>query len=195
VTDSPTGTRERLVAAAGDLVYRQGVERTTLADIAQAADMRVGNVYYYFKSKDDIVAAIAQRHIDQLEAGFAALERAHRSPRARLKALAGTVAEQAAPIARFGCPYGTLSAELVKRTSGTEPRRLMQALLGWTERQFRAMGRRDARDLAVDFVAAYQGTAVLASALGQPDLLTRQARRLRRWIDTLTAAAEKGSQP
>jgi hypothetical protein len=25
------------------LVYRQGVERTTLADIAQAADVRVGN--------------------------------------------------------------------------------------------------------------------------------------------------------
>jgi AcrR family transcriptional regulator len=49
-----------LVAAARELVYRQGVEPTTLADIAQVADVRLGNVYYYFKTKDDIVAAVVQ---------------------------------------------------------------------------------------------------------------------------------------
>jgi AcrR family transcriptional regulator len=59
-----------LVAAAGELVYRQGVERTTVADIAQAADVRVGNLY--FKTKDDIVAAVMQARVDQLEAAFAA---------------------------------------------------------------------------------------------------------------------------
>ena len=52
------GKRERLIAAAVELVYRQGVARTTLADIAQAADVPVGNVYYYFKTKDDIIAAV-----------------------------------------------------------------------------------------------------------------------------------------
>ncbi len=57
--------------------------------------------------------------------------------------------------------------------------------LDWAERQFRAMGRRDAHDLAVELVAAYQGSAVLTSALGQPELMTRQARRLHRWIDLL----------
>jgi TetR/AcrR family transcriptional regulator, transcriptional repressor for nem operon len=31
----------------------KGVERTTLADVAQAADVPVGNVYYYFKTKDE----------------------------------------------------------------------------------------------------------------------------------------------
>jgi len=40
------GKRERLVTAAQELVYRQGVARTTLADIASAADVPVGNVYY-----------------------------------------------------------------------------------------------------------------------------------------------------
>jgi TetR/AcrR family transcriptional regulator, transcriptional repressor for nem operon len=120
------------------------------------------------------------------------LERGHRSPRARLKALVAVVGEQGEPIARFGCPYGTLSAELVKRADGVEPlaTRLMEALLGWVEEQFRAMGRRDARDLAVEFVAAYQGSAVLSSALGQPELMARQARRLERWIDS--TEREKG---
>jgi TetR/AcrR family transcriptional regulator, transcriptional repressor for nem operon len=181
--------RERLVAAACELVYRQGVERTTLADIASAADVRLGNVYYYFKTKDDIIAAVTQAHIDQLEADFAALERRHRSPKARLKALVGVVAERGGSIAQFGCPYGTLCTELVKRANGPLAARLMAVLLGWVEQQFRAMGRRDAHDLAVEFVAAYQGSAVLTSALGQPELITRQARRLKGRIDAL---AQKG---
>src|SRR5436190_1322862 len=54
------GKRERLVTAAQELVYRQGVARTTLAHIAEAADVPVGNVYYYFKTKDDIVGAVGQ---------------------------------------------------------------------------------------------------------------------------------------
>ena len=60
VSDGTTGPvggkRERLVGAACDLVYRLGAERTTLADIARAADVPLGNVYYYFRTKDDIFA-------------------------------------------------------------------------------------------------------------------------------------------
>ena len=36
----------------------QGIEKTTLADIAQAADVPVGNIYYYFKTKDELVRAV-----------------------------------------------------------------------------------------------------------------------------------------
>ena len=195
IASTARGKRDRLVAAASDLVHRQGVERTTLADIAQVADVRLGNVYYYFKTKDDILAAVMQARVDQLEATFAALERGHRSPKARLTALVRVVAGQAGSVARFGCPYGTLCSELVKRADGVEPlaARLMQVLTGWVEQQFRAMGRRDARDLAVEFVAAYQGGAVLTSALGQPELMTRHARRLERWLDALPTST-RGSQ-
>jgi TetR/AcrR family transcriptional regulator, transcriptional repressor for nem operon len=192
IASTARGKRTLLVAAASELVYRQGVERTTLADIAQAADMRVGNVYYYFKTKDDIIAAVVRAHVDQLEAAFAALEGGHRSPRARLKALVGIVAGQGGPIAEFGCPYGTLCSELVKRADGVEPLagQLMRVLLGWVERQFRSMGRRDARELAAEFVAAYQGSAVVTSALGEPDFMARQARRLERWIDALATTTD-----
>ena len=188
-------TRERVIAAARDLVYRQGVERTTLGDIAQAADVRVGNVYYYFKTKGDIVAAVVQAHVDQLDADFAGLERSHRSPRARLKALVRVVAEQRGPIAESGCPFGTLGAELAKRADGVDPlaAQLVEALLGWVKRQFHLMGRRDAADLAVELVAAYQGAAMLTHALGRAELLARHARRLERWIDTL--APPRGERP
>ena len=177
-----------MVDAACDLLHRQGMEGTTLADIADAADVALGNVYYYFKTKDDIVASVAQARVEQIEAAVATLERAHRSPKARLKALVGIVAEQKATIGRFGCPYGTLCSELAKHDHGGSDAlatRLMDALLGWVEQQFAAMGRRDAHDLAVELVIAYQGSAVVSSALGEPELLAHQARRLRKWIDAL----------
>jgi AcrR family transcriptional regulator len=188
------GKRERLVAAARELVYRQGVARTTLADIAQAADVPVGNVYYYFKTKDDIIGAVVQTHEDQLESTLADLERRHRSPKARLKALVDVLAERSDSTAQYGCPYGTLSAELAKRAEGADPLAapLMRIPLDWAEQQFRALGRRDAHDLAVELVASYQGSAVLTSALGQPELMARQARRLQHWIDAV-ATSQGGS--
>jgi AcrR family transcriptional regulator len=183
------GKRERLVAAACELVYRQGVARTTLADIAQAADVPVGNVYYYFKTKDDILGAVVQTHRDRLESALAELERRHRSPKARLKALVGVLAEQPDLIAQYGCPYGTLCSELAKRPDGSDPLAapLMQIPLGWAEQQFRTMGRRDAHDLAIELVVSFEGSAVLSSALAQPELMARQARRLQRWIEALHA--------
>jgi AcrR family transcriptional regulator len=177
------------VAAACELVYRQGVARTTLADIAQAADVPVGNVYYYFKTKDDIIGAVVRAHGEGLESTLGDLERRHRTPEARLKALMGVLAERADATAQYGCPYGTLSSELAKRDGGSDPLAapLMRILLDWAEGQFRAMGRRDADDLAVELVASYEGSAVLASTLGQPELMARRARRLQRWIDGLHA--------
>jgi AcrR family transcriptional regulator len=183
------GKRERLVAAARELVHHQGVERTTLADIAQAADVPVGNVYYYFKTKDDIIGAVVQARAHEIESALAQLERRYRSPKGRLKGLVRLLAERRDSIARHGCPHGTLCSELAKRSGGSDSPAapLMQIPLGWAEQQFRILGRRDAHDLSVELVAVYQGSAVMASALGQPELLTRQARRLEKWIDTLQA--------
>ena len=52
------------MAAACRVLHEQGVERTTLADIALAADVPVGNVYYYFKTKDQLVEAAIKAHGD-----------------------------------------------------------------------------------------------------------------------------------
>ena len=35
------------MAGAREVIHHQGVEKTTIADIAGAADVPVGNVYYY----------------------------------------------------------------------------------------------------------------------------------------------------
>jgi AcrR family transcriptional regulator len=179
--------RERLVAAAHQLVYQQGIERTTIADIAQAADVPVGNVYYYFKAKDEIIAAVIDAHVKQVESVIASISQRYRTPKSRLKALVDALAGQADLVARYGCPNGTLCAEQDKRVSAADPSaaQLMRIPIDWAAEQFRAMGRPDAADLAIDLIAAYQGGAQLTQALGDPGLLVRQGQRIERWIDSL----------
>jgi AcrR family transcriptional regulator len=192
VTDSGTaerpGKRERLIASATDLVHRQGVQRTTLAEIAQAADVPPGNVYYYFKTRDDLVRAVIGSHAESVRALLASLER-RATPAARLKALAHSWADVAELVASHGCPIGTLCSELGKQDDGLgrDAAGLFQLILDWAEEQFRAMGRKDARELATTLLAGVQGAAVLAHGFGDPNLMTRQARRLERWIDSLAA--------
>jgi TetR/AcrR family transcriptional regulator, transcriptional repressor for nem operon len=168
-------------------VYRQGVVRTTLADIANAADVPVGNVYYYFKTKDDIIGAVVRAHRERLEASLAELEARHRSPKARLKALGDMLADQQEDVARYGCPYGTLSSELAKQADDPDPlaATLLSLQIEWAEKQLRALGQRNAANLAVELVAALQGSTVVSHILGRPEIMAQQTRRVHRWIDAL----------
>ncbi|MFL6075541.1 MAG: TetR/AcrR family transcriptional regulator [Mycobacteriales bacterium] len=181
------GKRERLVASAGDLLHRQGVQATTLAQVAEAADVPPGNVYYYFKTKDDLVRAVIDARAEQVGALLGSL-RARRGPAARLKALAHQWVEMRDLVARHGCPFGTLAAELDRREDGLdrEAAKPMGLILDWAEEQFRELGRRDARELAVSLLAGVQGAALLANAFRDPAIMTGQVRQLDVWIDSLS---------
>ena len=182
--ESKPGKRERLISAASDLVHHQGVEKTTLSEIGEAADVPLGNIYYYFKTKDALIGAVVDAHVQGIEATIAALER-HQKPKNRLKALIRLLAGQREVIALYGCPHGTLCSELEKTDDDHTANRLMTIPLAWTEEQFRAMGRRDAHKLAFEFLSSYQGAAVLTHAMRDPALLADEGRRLERWIDSL----------
>jgi TetR/AcrR family transcriptional repressor of nem operon len=181
------GKRERLVGAAMQLLHRQGAERTTLAQIAKVADVPPGNVYYYFKTKDDVIAAAIESHARQVGTVLAAIDARHRSPKSRLKALVREFASQRESIAQYGCPLGSLCSELHKRTgeASLDAAELLRVPVRWAEEQFRSLGRHDAHDLALDLIAAYEGSALLANTMRDPGILSGAAHRLGHWIDTL----------
>src|ERR1700682_1989518 len=60
--------RSRLVSAAVGLAYQNGFGATSLADLAREAKVPLGNVYYYFKTKDEIGDAIVELRLAQLSA-------------------------------------------------------------------------------------------------------------------------------
>jgi AcrR family transcriptional regulator len=178
--------RERLVESARTLIHEQGVHRTTLADVAERADVPLGNIYYYFKTKDQLVDAVLEGYHAQAQTLIEMFER-HRSPQARLKALVHNWSDMRDQVARYGCPMGTLCAELDKLEGGADraAAAVMARIIDWAEQQFRQLGRRDARDLALTLFAGIQGAALLASTFRDPTILSRQGRHLERWIDTL----------
>src|SRR5439155_26413926 len=94
--------------------------------------------------------------------------------------------------AEYGCPLGSPAPSSTRRTDGLDRSCavLLQLPVDWAEQQFRQMGRRDARDLAVALMASYQGIALLTNTFRDPELMTREARRMDRWIDSL---ARKGA--
>jgi len=64
---------------------------------------------------------------------------------------------------------------------------LMRVPIAWLERQFIAMGRQDAHDLALEVMARYQGAALLTSTLRDPTVMVAAKSRAAAWIDSLTA--------
>ena len=186
-TERRPGKRERLVASAIELLHQHGVERTTLADIATRADVPVGNVYYYFKTKDDIIAAVIDGYEQQITTTLAFIDAHHRSPKNRLKAFVREFTAQSEIVAQHGCPLGSLCSELGKRVNRPSfaAAELMRIPIEWAEEQFRSLGRSDAHDLAIDLMAAYEGSALLANTMGDPSILSSAARRLNRGIDAL----------
>jgi AcrR family transcriptional regulator len=146
----------------------------------------VGNVYYYFKTKDELVAAAIDSHTQDFQAMLDSLQ-SHRSPPTRLKALVRELTSHRELAARYGCPLGSLCSELDKQTDGLDRTcaELLQLPIEWAERQFRQLGRRDAGELAFALIASYQGIALLTNTFRDPELMHREALRLERWIDSL----------
>jgi AcrR family transcriptional regulator len=72
-----TARRDQIVSAARRCVIEQGFHKTTMADVIRESGLSAGAVYGYFKSKDEIVSAIADQAlstIDQLFEGILATE-------------------------------------------------------------------------------------------------------------------------
>jgi AcrR family transcriptional regulator len=184
------GKRERLVAAAAELLHRQGAERTTLAQIAELADVPPGNVYYYFKSFAELVEAVIEQHRLEIRTLLATLGD-RRTPRARLKGLAENWAASADLVAANGCPIGSLCSELNKLHNATSDHagQMLRELLEFVERQFRELGRRDPMGHAHTMMARIQGAALLANTLSDPDVLRSEVRRIDRWLDEVAGPA------
>ncbi|MGW6260794.1 TetR/AcrR family transcriptional regulator [Streptomyces sp. NPDC055085] len=179
------GKRRLLTAAAARVLHEQGVERTTIADIARAAGVPAGNVYYYFKTKDELVEAALAEHAGQLKELTDELDRLP-DPRERLKGLVGAWVSRRDTAARYGCPTGTLAAELDKRDDGgldLAAGQVVRLLLDWVAWQYRELGDADPDGRALTLVGAYQGMSLLSNALRDPEIMTREGARLMRELD------------
>lgn len=70
-------TRQRVLSVTSELFRKNGYQTTSMRDIAAAVGMKSGSLYYYYESKEALLAAILNDNIDVtiscLKAAVAAL--------------------------------------------------------------------------------------------------------------------------
>ncbi|MGE3959158.1 MAG: TetR/AcrR family transcriptional regulator [Vicinamibacterales bacterium] len=80
-------TRVEIMKAAAGAFRRLGYHGATLEEIAAALRMKKGNLYYYFRSKEDILFACHQYSMDRLLEVLEKVEASDLSPEHRLRRL------------------------------------------------------------------------------------------------------------
>ena len=178
---------EQLVTAASRVILERGAAATTLALVATEAKVPLGNVYYYFKTKDELVAAVVRARTAELEA-FLAYASSKPTPAERLCAFVEAFRSRADEMVRRGCPFGSLASELEKIEGGPSASILLSLQLEWMEAQLRELRVPTAKARAVELLAAVQGACLVAHALRDGALFRRRlgdlARDLRRELAT-----------
>ena len=175
--------------AATEVAYEQGLAGLTLANVAQAAQMPLGSLYYYFKTRDDVVEAVVQGLEERMVEWVARLD-ALPGPGAALKGFARAVLGNADRLSQFGCPIGTLTAQLRKQP-GEPGRRVGDILAGmaiWAQARFRDLGADADRARAEGrlLLVTLEGAAMMAHASGDPTFVDDTVAAIDARIDSFT---------
>jgi TetR/AcrR family transcriptional regulator, transcriptional repressor for nem operon len=176
LTTKGRATRERILAAAADLILRQGVAGTQLDDVRRAAGVSGSQLTHYFHDKqtliDDVIAWQAHATLKR-EPVLDSFDAWHRWAD-------HVVARQTARKFQGGCDYGSLAGQLAETSPETRAH-LADGYDRWLA-QFRAslqvmrdqgLLRADADPdaLANMLLAAMQGGVLLSQTLRRPEPL------------------------
>ena len=86
-SSTPGGTRVEILKAAAAAFRKLGYHGATVEEIAAALHMKKGNLYYYFRNKEEILFACHQYSLDRLLAILDDIERSGVSPDQKLRRL------------------------------------------------------------------------------------------------------------
>ena len=184
-------TRRQIVDAADDLFYSQGFSQTSFADIAAAVKISRGNFYYHFKTKDEILDAVIDKRLSDRETLLAKWGETSPDPAKRIECFVKIVIVNQTKIMAYGCPVGTLTAELTKidHVSRERANRIMALFRDWLTRQFQELGSgEDAEAHALHVLSWSQGVASLAQAFKDENFVKREVAHILAWVDHVRPA-------
>src|SRR5438477_1444194 len=105
--------RERILAAARALFFRQGIRAVGVDSIAEAAGTNKMTLYRHFASKDELVAACLSQVAGEDELRWQALAAAHPGDaKGQLLGWLGQLREKMMAAGERGCPFANAAVEL-----------------------------------------------------------------------------------
>lgn len=162
-----------LIDAAKQLFHQQGFYQTTLADIALKAKVPLGNIYYYFKTKEELGAAVLAQKKSELLNHLSTID-SEITPLARLIAFIQRNFRDTDELSRFGSANGNLAEEFNRHLSplAVPARELFFILKEWVSRQFIDLGNLEvsAEQKSLQLLATLQGIKTLSLCFQDPNL-------------------------
>ncbi len=174
--------------SARQLFYQHGYERTSFADIVQASGLLRGNIYHYFKSKDEILEAVIDQHLKDFRGVLEKWDAKKDDPKANLKAFVEMIVGRKSELVEYGCPVGSLNIELAKdrREVQQHAAELFDLFRNWLAENLRKLGKGGEADaLALHLLGRAQGIVVISQVYRDEKLLNQETKLLRGWIDSL----------
>ena len=179
--------RERILAVAGELFYRNGIRAVGVDAIAEAAGTNKMTLYRHFSSKDELVAEYLRQAAKGEAASWERLQAQHPGdPLAQLRAWLKDMSGHVVNRDERGCPLVNAAVELPDKDHPA--RRVIEECKVASRARViglcRAAGLKEPEQLADELNIMLEGARVTAQSVGADGL----GARLKRMSEALIAA-------
>jgi AcrR family transcriptional regulator len=168
--------RERLLAAADELFYENGINLVGIDRLIEHAGVAKASLYDGFGSKEELVRCYLQARSERRQARIRERMEQFQAPRDKILSVFDLLGEAVAQPNYRGCAFQRAGAEA---SAGSTIKGTCDASRAWIRREFtglaRAAGARDPESLSRQLVLLYDGAA--ATAHMDRDLEAPQAAR------------------
>jgi len=172
--------RERLLAAAEQLIYRGGIHATGIDAIVRQSGAARKSMYAHFASKDELVAAALERRDERWMNWFeAGVRGAGHSPRAQLLAVFDVLRSWFVTDDFHGCAFLNAAGEIalpedpIRRVAQMHKARLLAFVetvcIAYGQQCHPALGLDQAQALARQWLILIDGAIGVALVSGNPD--------------------------
>jgi len=180
--------KQRIINSADQLFYKNGYDKTSFTDIANAVDISRGNFYYHYKSKDEILEAVIQSRLKEISTLLTSWEEQHPNPKKRICCYIDLLINNQSNIKKHGCPAGSLCMELskVNHAMRDDAKTVMILFRNWLIKQFELLqDSQNAKQNAMHLIGRCQGISSTANTFSDTKFIKREVNLLEEWIATL----------
>jgi AcrR family transcriptional regulator len=182
--------RERLLDAADELFYEEGIHIVGIDRVIEKAGVAKASLYSTFGSKDELVRAYLNRRYDQRRTRITEWLTRYDTPRAKLLGVFDALGDSIAQPGYHGCAFANATAE---SSRGSVAEQVTQEFRGWIRTLFTGLaadaGAADPATLGAQLHLLYDGVNWAARIDRDLDA----ARRARAAATTLLTAQLNGS--
>ena len=179
-----TSNRLLILQAADNLFHVRGYNQTSFSDISDETGIPRGNFYYYFKTKEEILSAVVDSRVNAFREMLEQCDLSTNDPLERLLAFAKMPLNSEKRLIAYGCPVGSLSAELTKDDPELQDKakEVFIVFRDWMTIQFKALGVDDSSAKAMDLLARMQGISIMACTFKDHEFLHSGINDIENWL-------------